>query len=177
MQRQGRMSTSRLARLALLTALALIIFVVEMQIPAVIPVPGVKLGLANIITVYALYRYKGGEVFMIVLIRVLLGAVLGGNIMVLPFSMTGALVCLGGMLILRRFIDEKHIWIASIFGAVLHNIGQITAAIAVMKTTAVIAYLPILIFTGCASGAFTGLPAPFVIHKMSRNKAEDKPSD
>ena len=164
--------TRRLVRLGLLTALALIIFVVEMQIPNPVPVPGVKLGLANIITVYAVYRYRWHEVLAILLIRVMLGAVFGGNLMAIPFSLTGGLLCLGGMLILRHFIDEEHVWIASLFSAVLHNLGQTAAAIVVMQTTAVITYLPFLVFTGSIAGVFTGIAAQLLMKKLKLNKAE-----
>ena len=164
--------TRRLARLALLTALALIIFVVEMQIPVPVPIPGVKLGLANIITVYAVYHYRAGDVLMIVLVRIFLGSVFGGNPAALPFSLAGGLLSLAGMLILRRFIDEDHIWIAGVFSAVFHNIGQTAAAIAVMQTTAVIVYLPFLIFAGCIAGAFTGLAAQLIIRKMKRGGSD-----
>lgn len=73
--------------------------------------------------------------------------------------MGGALLCLAGMLLLRRVIDEKYIWICSILGAVLHNIGQIAVAVVMMKTTAVISYLPFLLLSGCIAGAFTGVCA------------------
>ncbi|MBR1862726.1 MAG: Gx transporter family protein [Ruminococcus sp.] len=166
MQRQDR--TARLTRLALLSALALIIFVVEMQIPSPVPIPGVKLGLANIITVYAVYHFSCGEVVLIVLTRVLLGAIFGGNPAVLPFSLTGAAFCIAGMTVLKRHIDEKDLWIASVFGAVLHNLGQTAAALIVMRTAAVVAYLPMLIFSGCIAGTFTGLAAQFMIKKFPR---------
>ncbi|SDA26865.1 heptaprenyl diphosphate synthase [Ruminococcus sp. YE71] len=143
-----------------------------MQIPPIVPIPGVKLGLANIITVYAVFHYRGAEVLMMVLVRILLGSVFGGNLSTLPFSLTGGLLCLVGMLILRRFVDEKHIWTASVISAALHNIGQTAAAIVVMQTTAVIVYLPILVLTGCIAGAFTGLTAQLIIGRMRQNGSD-----
>ncbi len=169
-QDKKRFNVHRLTRLAMLTALALIIFVVEMQIPNAVPIPGVKLGLANIITVYAVYHYRAADVLMILLVRIFLGAVFGGNLSALPFSLTGGLLCLSGMLIMRRFIDEEHIWIASVLSAVLHNIGQTAAAVVVMQTAAVIGYLPFLMFTGCIAGAFTGGAAQLIIIRMKNNK-------
>lgn len=161
------MNVKKLARLALLTAIALIIFIVEMRIPNLVPIPGVKLGLANIITVYAMYHYSPKETSLIVLARILLGSIFGGNISAIIYSLSGAFLCLTGMIILRRVIDEKNIWICSILGAVLHNIGQTAAAIVVMKTTAVLSYLPFLLVSGCIAGAFTGICAQLLVRKSS----------
>ncbi len=161
------MNVKKLARLALLTAIALIIFVVEMRIPDLVPIPGVKLGLANIVTVYAIYHYSAKETSLIVLARILLGSIFGGNISAIIYSLSGAFLCLIGMIILRRVIDEKNIWICSILGAVLHNIGQTAAAIVVMKTTAVLSYLPFLLVSGCIAGAFTGICAQLLVRKSS----------
>lgn len=117
-----------MAELGLLTALALIIFVVELQIPNPVPIPGVKLGLANIIMVFAVYYYRAREVFLVVVSRILLGSFLGGNMMAFLYSIAGGLLCLAGMLFLKHVITEKYIWLCSVLGAVLHNIGQITIA-------------------------------------------------
>ncbi len=92
------MNTKKLTELSLLTAVALIIFVVELQIPNPIPIPGAKLGLANIISVYAVYQYRAREVFLIVVVRILLGAFFSGNMMALLYSLAGGLLCLMGML-------------------------------------------------------------------------------
>lgn len=91
----------------MLTGVALIIFIVELQIPNPFPIPGIKLGLANIITVYALYNYRAGEVMMIVFVRIFLAAVFGGNMMALLYSFAGSVLCLAGMLLLKRIIDGK----------------------------------------------------------------------
>lgn len=115
------MDVKRLARLAMLTAAALIIFIVELQIPNPFPIPGIKLGLANIVTVYAVYRYRAAEVAMLVAVRITLGSVFSGNVMALLYSACGSLFCLAGMLLLRRAIDEKHLWLSSVCGALLHN--------------------------------------------------------
>ena len=93
------MDVKRLARLAMLTAAALIIFIVELQIPNPFPIPGIKLGLANIITVYAVYRYRAAEVAMLVAVRITLGSVFSGNVMALLYSACGSLFCLAGMLL------------------------------------------------------------------------------
>ena len=161
------MKAKKLTKLALLTTLALIIFIVELRIPNPIPIPGVKLGLANVITVYSIYHYRPKEVLMIVLTRIFWGAIFSGNLMALAYSLAGGMLCLAGMLLLRKAIPENHIWLCSVFGAVLHNIGQIAVAVIITGTPAIIAYLPFLLVSGCAAGAFTGGCAQLVI-KRSR---------
>ena len=160
----------KLTELAVLTAVSLIIFVIELQIPNPFPIPGIKLGLANIITVYAVYHYKAHEVAAMVAVRLLLGAVFSGNFMALIYSASGAFLCLVGMLLLRRFIDEKHLWIASVLGAVLHNTGQMAAALIVTRTSQLLLYYPFLIVSGCLAGAFTGLCAQIVTTRLKRRK-------
>ena len=160
----------KLTELAVLTAVSLIIFVIELQIPNPFPIPGIKLGLANIITVYAVYHYKAHEVAAMVAVRLLLGAVFSGNFMALIYSASGAFLCLVGMLLLRRFVDEKHLWIASVLGAVLHNTGQMAAALIVTRTAQLLLYYPFLIVSGCLAGAFTGLCAQIVTARLKRRK-------
>lgn len=161
------MNVKKLTQLALLTGAALILFIIELQLPAPFPIPGIKLGLANIITVYAIYHYRAGEVMLLVLARILLAAVFSGSAMMLAYSLAGSMLCLAGMLLLKRLVDEKHIWIGSVFGAVFHNIGQITVAVFVMGR-GVIVYLPFLLVSGCLAGAFTGICAQLVIRRFRR---------
>jgi heptaprenyl diphosphate synthase len=162
------MKTKKLAEMSMLTAVSLILFIVELRFPDIIPVYGVKLGLANIITVYAVYRFRAGETAMIVLVRVLLGAIFGGNISAIIYSMSGAAMCLVGMLLIRRIIPKNYIWLCSIFGAIFHNIGQICAAVFVTKSMAVISYLPVMTAAGCIAGLFTGLCAQIIVKRIQR---------
>jgi len=163
-----KMKANRLVQLALLATIALTIFVVELRIPNPMPIPGVKLGLANIVTVYAVYYYRAKEVLLIVLTRIILGAMFSGQIMSLLYSLSGAMLCLAGMLLLRRVIPEKYLWVSSILGAVLHNIGQISTAMLVLRSPAVLAYFPILLVSGCLAGAFTGLCAKTIVGRKLR---------
>lgn len=158
----------KLTELAVLTAVALIIFVIELQIPNPFPIPGIKPGLANIITVYAVYHYRAAEVAALVTVRLLLGAVFTGNVSALIYSAAGAYLCLAGMLLLRRWIDEKHLWISSVFGAVLHNTGQMAAAFLITQTPQLLLYYPFLIVSGCLAGAFTGLCAQLVTARLNK---------
>lgn len=159
------MNVKKLTQLAMLTGMALIIFVIELQIPNPFPIPGIKLGLANIITVYAVYRFRAGGVMMIVFCRIFLAAVFSGNIMALAYSFAGSILCLAGMILLKKIIDEKHIWLVSVFGAILYNIGQISIAVLIMGT-GILVYLPFLLMSGCFAGAFTGVCVQFVVHRL-----------
>ena len=160
-------TTKQLSLMALLTAIALAIHVAEAQIPAPIPVPGVKLGLANIVTVYAVFTMGPGPALMILVARILLGSLFSG-VMSLFYSLAGGLLCFAVMLLLRRVLSKKQIWIASIVGAVFHNIGQILVAIVVTGTPAIVSYLPILLLSGIAAGLFTGVAAQYLVNRMEK---------
>lgn len=168
------MKTKRLTQLSLLTAAALIIFVVELRLPDILPIPGVKAGLANIITVYAVYRFSAGETALMLASRVLLGAFFAASLSALIYSASGAALCLTGMLILRKVIPVRYIWLCSIVGGILHNTGQIAAAIAVTGTVAVLAYYPILVVSGSIAGLFTGICAGLIINRKIFQKEQQK---
>lgn len=160
------MKTKRLTELALLTTVALIIFIIELRLPNLTPIPGIKLGLANIITVYAIYRYQPGEVLLVVLVRIFLGCFFGGNMMALAYSLAGGLLCLAGMLPLHRIVPLKYVWVLSVLGGVLHNVGQLAAAFVVTGTPGVLAYAPFLIVAGCVAGLFAGICAGLVLKRL-----------
>ena len=162
----------RLTELSLLTAAALIIFIIELQIPSPFVIPGIKLGLSNIITVYAMYRYRAFEAFSVLIVRILLGSIFSGNLTALIYSLTGGLLCFLGMLVFKRFIDERHLWISSVFGAVLHNTGQIAAALLLLQTPQILMYYPFLLLAGCLSGAFTGLCAQIIVNRIDIRKSD-----
>ncbi|MBP3249008.1 MAG: Gx transporter family protein [Ruminococcus sp.] len=159
------MKTKRLTVLSLLTAAALIAFIIEMRLPD-IRIPGVKLGLANIFTVYAVYRFSGKEVFLLLVTRIVLGSLFSSNFSAIIYSLAGGMLCLCGMLLLRKIISESYLWLCSIFGAILHNTGQIGAAVLMTGTPAVLAYYPYLLVSGCIAGLFTGLCAQFVVKRL-----------
>lgn len=165
------MKAKRLTELAVLTCVALTIFIVELQIPNLVPLPGVKLGLANIITVFALYFYRAPEVMMVLMARIMLGAIGGGNIMSLLYSLSGGVLCLAGMIMLKRIISIKYIWFCSVMGAILHNIGQVVVACFIAGWGMII-YLPILLVSGCLAGAFTGACAQVVIHRGKQKESQ-----
>ena len=162
------MKTKKLAEMSMLAAVALIIFIVESRIPTLAPIPGMKLGLANIITVYAVYRFKPSEAAMILAVRLILGSVFAGNLSTLMYSTAGAVFCLVGMIFMRKIIPEKNLYLASAAGAVFHNTGQILAACLIMRSSAVFFYYPFLIVSGIIAGLFTGFCAMFVLKRLSR---------
>ena len=86
--------------------------------------------------------------------------------MALAYSLSGSILCLAGMLVLRRIVDERHSWLSSVLGAVLHNIGQIGMAVLITGTVGIMVYFPFLLVSGCLAGAFTGTCAQLVIKKM-----------
>jgi len=163
--------TKKLALIALLTAIALIIFIIEAQIPMPVPVPGVKLGLANIITLFALFykkeKFSNNDVFIILLCRIVLGAFFTGRIIVLAYSLTGGMLGLVAQILIKRSVTNKQIWVCGVVGGILHNVGQILAAIIITGTPAIAAYLPILIISGILTGLLTGITAQIVVERLS----------
>ena len=131
------MTTRKLTKMALLTAVALIIFMVEAQIPNPVAIPGVKLGLANVVTVYALFALGWKEALMILVARVFLGSVFSGQMMTFFYALGGGLLCLASMAVLKKFVTEKQMWACSALGAVFHNLGQLIVAAFITKTAAV----------------------------------------
>lgn len=164
-----RFTTKQLTTMALLTAIALAIHVAEAQIPPLVAIPGVKLGLANIITVYAAFSIGGGAAAMILIARILLGSMFGGGVVSLLYSLAGGVLCLLVTLLLRRMLTWKQIWVAGVMGAIVHNIGQILVAILVTGTPAIVSYLPVLLISGVITGTFTGFAAQFVVNRMGKN--------
>ena len=152
--------------MALLTAIALTIFLVEAQLPPLAPIPGIKLGLANIVTVWAMFALGPVDALMILLARILLGGVFAGQLMTLAYSLSGGVLCYLTALLLRRLLTERQIWAAGIAGAMAHNIGQLLAASAVMGSWSVWYYCPILMISGVLTGTFTGLAAQFLFLRL-----------
>ena len=171
-----RFAVGKLTLMAVLTAVALIIFVIEAQIPIPVPVPGAKLGLANAVTLFALF-YEGGKnrdanrltvanVFLILICRIILGAVFTGRIVGFIYSIVGGLLSFSVQVIMKRFVTQKQIWACGAVGAVFHNIGQITAAIMITGTPAIATYLPVLVIVGVITGIITGLTAQFTVERI-----------
>lgn len=144
------------AQYGLLTALALILSYAEAQIPAFFAVPGMKLGLTNLVVLAALYLMGAKSAVLVNLLRILLVSILFGNGMSLAYSLAGGLLS-GAVMILLKRTGKFHMVTVSIAGGIAHNVGQIVTAMLLLETTALGWYLLILWFTGLASGAVIGL--------------------
>ena len=160
----------RIAFMAVLTAAALIVFIIEAQIPPIVPVPGVKLGLANIITLVAMYLLSRKEAGLVLLMRIILGAVFAGSPSSFLFSAFGGLLAYAVMCALRGPVPENRIWLISILAAVAHNLGQMIVCVLVVKTPGILVYLPLLIVSGILTGAFTGVAAMYLVRAIRKIK-------
>lgn len=160
------MRTKKITQLAVLTAVALVMFVVELQIPLPIPIPGIKLGLSNVITLCVLFLFGGKQALSVLLVRIVLGAVVTGRIGALPYALAGGLLSFFVMLLLRRWVTERQLWVLSVIGGLFHNLGQFIAALFITQTTALAVYLPVLLLGGMLAGLFTGLCAQPVVLRL-----------
>lgn len=160
------MNTKRLTRDALLTAAALILHVVEAAIPAPTPIPGIKLGLANVVTVAALYLAGPWDAAAVLLIRIVLGSLFGGGVSAMIYALAGGCVSFTALLILRNIVTKKQLWAASAVSAMAHNLGQIAAAVLMTGTPAIAIYLPVLMLSGIVTGVLTGIAAGETVKRM-----------
>jgi len=153
-----KLTTKQLTLCGILTTLALALSVAENQIPLslVIPLPGIKLGLANIVTMFALYVLGPAQAMLILIARCLLGAIFAGNMNALLFSLMGGVSAMLVMILLSR-MRKLSVYGVSIGGAAAHNCGQIAAAVISLGNTAPLYYLPVLLGVSLFSGALTGL--------------------
>ena len=150
------MKTKDLTIMAILTALAMVLGWVERMIPLelLIPLPGVKLGLANTVTMFSLYWLNLPATMLILTARCLLGGLFSGNMTALAFSLTGGVI---SMLVMAAAKRSRHlsVWGVSALGAAGHNCGQILIAMILMHSGAVLGYLPYLLLIGTACGCAT----------------------
>lgn len=159
------MKVRKLTRLALLTAIALTIFMVEAQIPALVPVPGVKLGLSNIVTVFTVFAIGAWEGVAVLAARIFLGAVFAGNFSTIFYSAAGGGLAILVTIGLRRLLKKKQLWVAGCLGAVAHSVGQMVMAVALTATPGLVVYLPVMIAVSIVTGLFTGLCAQFLLER------------
>ena len=164
------MKTKRISFLALSTTLALILSFVESQIPALVAIPGIKVGLPNIVMVFLLYAVGWKETITVSFIRIVIVSILFGNIQSLTFSLAGAFLSLLCMISLKKLNWFSCITV-SITGGIFHNVGQIIAA-CLWTNTAEIAffYLPVLLISGTIAGAIIGIIAGIVVKRLQKWK-------
>ena len=161
------MQTKKLATAAMLTATAMMLSYVESLIPAFVAIPGIKIGLANIVTVFALYTIGWRGAICVSLVRVCLSSLLFGNATGFFYSLMGALLSFVGMLILSRMRFFSSVAVSSV-GGVLHNVGQIFAAALVLETAAVFVYLPVLFISGTIAGVVIGIAAGLLVKRLEK---------
>ena len=159
------MKTRKITLLALLTAIALTIFMVEAQIPALVPIPGIKLGLANIVTVFTVFALGPKEGCLVLAARIFLGAVFAGNFSTIFYSAAGGALAIAVTIGLRKILTKKQLWVAGTLGAVAHSIGQMAMAVLLTGTPGLIVYLPVMIAVSIVTGTFTGLCAQFLVNR------------
>ena len=159
------MKTKKLAVLALLSAIALTIFVIEAQIPPIVPIPGVKLGLANIVTVFAVFAFRGRDGAAVLAVRIFLGAIFAGNFSTIFYSAAGGALAILTTIALKRVLTHKQLWVAGALGAIAHSIGQMAMAVAITATPGLLIYLPIMLICSIITGVFTGLCAQILINR------------
>lgn len=163
------MKTKKMVKLSLFATISLALFVVETRIPNLVPVPGVKLGLANIITVCAVYSFAPIEVALITTVRITLGTIFCGSPLTFIYSLVGSTLSLIASILVKNVITRDKMWITSIISAIIHNVGQILTASVVMRSMAIFAYLPMLLISGTVTGLFCGLVA-LLIDQRLRNR-------
>ncbi len=162
-----RISTKKLTLTAILVSCAMILSYIEVLLPIPLPIPGIKLGLANIATLFALYSLGAGYATAITLLRVFLSALLFGNVASLIYSLAGGILALFFMITLKRLDAFSSIGV-SVAGAVAHNAGQILAAAIIMKTAGIASYLPVLAITGTVAGVLIGIASGILIERTGK---------
>lgn len=163
-----KLTTRQLVTLSALIAVAMILSYVESMIPAFVAVPGVKVGLSNIATVFALYALGWPYAICVSVVRVFLSALLFGNFVSLIYSLSGAALALIVMILLKKLDKFSSIGI-SVAGGVCHNAGQIIAACIVMETTAIAIYIIPLIISGTIAGVVIGLVAGNLVERVRKH--------
>ena len=168
------MKTKKMTLLGLLSAIALTIFMVEAQIPPIVPLPGVKLGLANIVTVFTVFALGPREGAAVLFVRIFLGAVFAGNFSTILYSGAGGALAIAVTIALRKILTQKQLWVAGCLGAIAHSVGQMAVAMVMMGTPSIAIYLPVMIAISIVTGLFTGLCAQFLVNRGSLWKTISK---
>ena len=159
------MKTKKVAMLGLTIALAMIMSYIEALVPLSFAVPGIKMGLANIVIIFVLYKIGTKEAILVSLIRVILVSLLFSNVMAMAYSIAGAVLSLSVMWLLKK-TDKFSFVGVSIAGGIMHNVGQIIMAVILLGTEQIALYLPVLIITGTDTGVVIGIVSGLVINRF-----------
>lgn len=158
--------TQKLSLLAMTVAVAMLLSFIESRLPAFTAIPGVKIGLANIAVMFALYRFGAKEAALVSLVRVVLISLLFGSLVSMLYGLCGGAVSLLFMIILKRFSPLSPLGV-SVAGGVAHNAAQIGVACLLLGTARIAYYLPFLILSGTLSGVAVGICAALLIKRIS----------
>ena len=159
------MNAKRVAMYGMMVALAMVLSFLESMLPAFVAVPGVKLGLTNLVVMVALYRMHPSDALIINIIRIILVGLTFGNAFSIAYSIAGGVLSFMVMYILYRSDRFSALGVGAA-GGVAHNIGQIIVAMIVMRTTGVAYYLPVLIISGLIAGVVIGLISGMVVKRL-----------
>ena len=159
----------KLTTLALTITFALILSYIESKIPPLVAIPGIKVGLANIAVIFTLYKFGIKEAITVSLIRVLLVSMMFGTGVSLIYSISGAILSLSVMIVLKKITPLREIAV-SVCGGVMHNVGQIAAASFMLSTNVVVYYLPFLLLSGTVAGVAVGIVSATLVQKININK-------
>ena len=157
--------TLQLTTLAFVVAFAMILSFVESRIPAFVAIPGIKVGLANIAVIFTLYKLGVKEAVTVSIVRVLLISMLFGSAVSLIYSISGAVLSLLTMIVLKKLTPLNEVTI-SVTGGVMHNVGQIAAASFMLSTNVVVYYLPFLLVSGTIAGIVVGIASAILIKRV-----------
>ena len=163
------MPLKKLTTLALYTTLSLAVYAIESAIPPLVPLPGVRLGLANIITLILLRQGSARDAFLVLIARLLLSALLFGQVLSLLYSLAGGILSFLIMYIANRLLQNKFPFLTGALGGLFHNLGQLLTAFAVTATAGVFTYSPYLAVSGILTGLFTGFCAHFAGRYLLRH--------
>ena len=160
------MTVHRTTRIALLTALSLILFILEGFLPLPLPVPGAKLGLAAIVTLIALDTMSTRDAALMLTLRIALASAFGGGLAPMLYSLAGGAASFAAMALLKRCTHFSIVGISAV-GGFLHNMAQLLVAAAVLETTALFVYAPVLGIVGILTGILIGIAAQIILQKIS----------
>jgi len=163
------MRSKNIARLSILTAVAIVLSIIENFIPLPFIAPGAKLGLANIITMICIVTMTYKETFLILVTRIFLSAIFGAGLSGFMYSFTGGVLSFIAMVLVKELFKSHISSIGiSVTGAVFHNVGQVLVAVLILNNILIMTYLPVLVIVGTISGAFIGASTNYFLNHLER---------
>ena len=165
--KKQKISAKTVALMAMMIALAMIFSYVETMIPINFGIPGVKLGLANLVIVAAIYLFGGKQAFLISIVRIFLSGFMFGNLASIMYSLAGGLLSLAAMLLLKK-TDKLSILAVSVMGGICHNIGQLIVAMLVVENLKLIFYVPVLLISVFLTGLLIGIVCRVILPAVKR---------